>query len=70
VKVGETGPVDFAWFPNVLPGRKLLVIGASEFRSTAVKGVTLEQFLLSDGFPHPYPGPVEDPDVYNEHARF
>lgn len=30
----------------------------------------IEQFLLSDGFPHPYPGQVEDPDVYNDYCRF
>jgi len=32
--------------------------------------VTIEQFLLSDGFPHPYSGEVEDPDVYNDYCRF
>jgi predicted AAA+ superfamily ATPase len=70
VKLGQTGVVDFAWFPKVFPKRKLLVIGGSEFRSTAVKGITIEQFLLSDGFPHPYPGQVEGPDVYNDYCRF
>lgn len=70
VKVGQTGPVDFVWFPKVFPKRKLLVIGGSEFRSATIKGVTIEQFLLSDGFPHPYPGEVEDPDVYNDYCRF
>lgn len=70
VKVGQTGLVDFAWFPKVFPKRKLAVIGGSEFRSAAIKGVTIEQFLLSDGFPHPYPGQVEDPDIYNDYLRF
>jgi len=70
VKVGPTGLVDFAWFPKVFPKRKLLVIGGSEFRSATIKGVTIEQFLLSDGLPHPYPGQVEDPDVYNDYCRF
>jgi predicted AAA+ superfamily ATPase len=70
VKAGQAAPLDFAWFPKVFPKRKLLVIGGSEFRSTRIRGVTIEQFLLSDGFPHPYPGQVEDPDVYNDYARF
>ena len=70
VKVGETSPVDFAWFSKVFPQRKLLVVGGSEFRSASIKGITIEQFLLSDGFPHPYPGAVEDLDVYNDYGRF
>jgi len=70
VKVGRTGAVDFAWFPKVFPKRKLLVIGGSEFRSTSIKGVTIDQFLLADGLPHPYPGQVEDADVYNDYCRF
>jgi len=70
VKVSRTGAPDFAWFPKVFPKRKLLVVAGSEFRSTSIKGVTIEQFLLSDGLPHPYPGQVEDPDVYNDYCRF
>ena len=70
VKVGRTGPLDFAWFPKTLPKRKLLVVGGGQFASSAVKGVTIEQFLLADGFPHPYPGQVENPDIYNDYGRF
>ena len=70
VKVGRTGPRDFAWFPRTFPGRKLLVVGADEFETSNVKGITIEQFLLADGLPHPYPGQVEDTDLYNELARF
>jgi len=69
VKVGRAGAVDFAWFPKVFPKRKLLVVGSSEFRAASLKGITMEQFLLSDGLPHPYPGEVEDPDVYNDYGR-
>ena len=69
VKSGRTGPMDFAWFPRVFPGRRLLVIGTSEFRTSNVVGITMEQFLLADGMPHPYPGEVDDPDVYNDLAR-
>ncbi|HJR70596.1 MAG TPA: ATP-binding protein [Gammaproteobacteria bacterium] len=70
VKLGRSGPLDFAWFAKTLPKRKLLVIGAGEFQSADVKGITIEQFLLGDGFPHPYPGQVEDADVYNDYGRF
>ncbi|GMR23766.1 MAG: hypothetical protein BMS9Abin37_2230 [Acidobacteriota bacterium] len=70
VKVVRTGAPDFGWFPKVFPKRKLLVIAGREFRSTSIKGVTIEQFLLSDGLPHPYPGQVDDPDVYNDYCRF
>ncbi len=56
VKVGRTGPGDFAWFPRTFPGRNLLVISGNEFETPSVKGVTMEQFLLDDGLPHPYPG--------------
>jgi hypothetical protein len=48
----------------------LLVVGGGQFASSAVKGVTIEQFLLADGFPHPYPRQGEDPDIYNDYGRF
>ena len=70
VKTGRTGPMDFVWFPKTFPGRKLLVVGANEFKTQAVRGITMEQFLLSDGLPHPYSDQVEDIDIYNELARF
>lgn len=56
VKIGRTGPLDFAWFPRTFPGRKLLVIGPNEFRTVHAEGVTMEQFLLSDGLPDAPPG--------------
>lgn len=70
VKLGRSGPLDFAWFPKVFPKHKLLVIGGSEFRAASVKGITISQFLLADGLPHPYPGLVDDVDVYNDYSRF
>jgi predicted AAA+ superfamily ATPase len=70
VKVGQAGPLDFEWFGKALPKRRLLVIGRNEFRTASIKGITIEQFLLADGLPHPYPGQVEDPDIYNDYARF
>ena len=66
----DTGLVDFNWFPKVFPKRKLLVVGGSEFRSPSIRGVTIDQFLLADGLPHPYPGEVEDSDLYNNYCRF
>lgn len=48
VKVGRAGPLDFIWFPKTLPKRNLLVVGGGEFASSAVKGITVEQFLLAD----------------------
>ena len=38
VKVGRTGPLDFAWFPRTFPGAKLLVIGADEFETLTSRG--------------------------------
>lgn len=70
VKTGRSGPLDFVWVAKTLPKRKLLVIGGGEFESNVVKGITIEQFLLADGFPHPYPGQVDDPDIYNDYGRF
>ena len=34
------------------------------------KGITIHQFLLSDGLPHPYPGQVADGDLHNDYGRF
>lgn len=70
VKIGRSGPLDFAWFPNVFPKRHLLVVGGAEFRSATIKGITINQFLLADGLPHPYPGQVEDADIFSEYGRF
>ncbi|MBM3271563.1 MAG: ATP-binding protein, partial [Candidatus Sericytochromatia bacterium] len=70
VRVGRQGPLDFGWFPRTFPDRRLLVVCANEFRAAVIKGITVEQFLLADGLPHPYPGQVDDPDLYNEFAGF
>lgn len=70
VKLGRSGPLDFVWFPKVFPKRKLLVVGGSEFEAASVKGITVSQFLLADGLPHPYPGQVNDPDLHNDKSRF
>jgi hypothetical protein len=70
VKLGRTGPRDFAWYSTVFPKRKLLVVSDSEYQASAVKGITIEQFLLADGLPHPYPGQEPDADIYNDYGRF
>ena len=70
VKAGRSSPLDFGWFPKAFPKRKLLVVGGNEFLSSSIKGITIGQFLLSDGFPHPYPGQVAEPDIYNDYGRF
>lgn len=70
VKSGRSGPLDFLWFAKSLPKRSVLAIGNGEFQSAVAKGITIEQFLLADGFPHPYPGQVDNPDIYNEYGRF
>lgn len=57
-------------FAKSLPKRKVLAIGNGEFQSAVVKGITIEQFLLADGFPHPYPGQVDNTDIYNDYGRF
>jgi len=70
VKIGRSGPLDFSWFPMALPKRKLLVIGGGQFESDAVKGITIERFLLADGLPHPHPAQVADSDIYSDYGRF
>lgn len=47
VKRGRAGPLDFAWFPKAFPKGSLTVICDESFSSRQVKGVTMEQFLLS-----------------------
>jgi predicted AAA+ superfamily ATPase len=70
VKLGKTSLIEFAWFSKIHPKRKLIVISQSEFQGKNIKGVTIEQFLLADGLPHPYPGMVDDVDIYNDLLRF
>jgi uncharacterized protein len=47
VKWGEARPLEFAWFPKVFPRATLTVVNARRFEAGPVKGVTLEDFLLS-----------------------
>jgi uncharacterized protein len=46
VKRGRTSPLEYAWFPRQFPAARLLVIGRDTFDTEAVRGLTLEDFLL------------------------
>lgn len=46
VKKGKTSPVEFAWFSKVFPGAQLTVISRSRYETQAIKGITMEDFLL------------------------
>lgn len=70
VKLGKSGPLDFTWFNKTFSKNKLLVISESEFETKNILGVTIEQFLLADGFVHPYLGMVDDPNIYNDYVKF
>ncbi|MBI2338897.1 MAG: ATP-binding protein [Deltaproteobacteria bacterium] len=48
VKRGASGPMDFAWFPKIFPKKKLNVVCATPFKSSAVEGIALEDFFLKD----------------------
>jgi predicted AAA+ superfamily ATPase len=48
VKRGKISPLDFAWFPKVFPGGKLLVIGQDVFEAGPVRAMTMEDFLLEN----------------------
>jgi predicted AAA+ superfamily ATPase len=46
VKNGSASPVDFAWFPKIFPGSRLLVICQNRFKAQSITGITMEDFLL------------------------
>ena len=45
VKRGSVSQIDFSWFAPVFNPEKLLVINKNRFKSSAVEGITLEDFL-------------------------
>lgn len=47
VKRGRAGPLDFAWFAKSFPKKKLTVICDTPFETNQIKGVTINDFLLS-----------------------
>jgi predicted AAA+ superfamily ATPase len=48
VKAGHASPFEFDWFVRSYSREKLLVISPDRFDGTAVRGVTLEDFLLDE----------------------
>jgi hypothetical protein len=45
---GKVSPFEFDWFRKKFPREQLLVINAARFNSDAIRGVTLEDFLLDE----------------------
>jgi predicted AAA+ superfamily ATPase len=48
VKSGHASALEFDWFVRTFSREKLLVISADRFEGKAVRGVTLEDFLLDE----------------------
>lgn len=50
VKRGGASALEYAWFPRTFPGARLLVVGRERFETESVRGVTLEDLLLDEGW--------------------
>jgi hypothetical protein len=48
VKAGKASPFEFDWFRRSFPRERLLVVSSERFAGDAVRGVTLEDFLLEE----------------------
>ena len=48
VKAGHASPFEFDWFIRTFSREKLLVVSSDRFDGSAVRGVTLEDFLLDE----------------------
>jgi predicted AAA+ superfamily ATPase len=48
VQAGRASPFEFDWFARTFPREKLLVVSSERFDGKAVRGVTLEDFLLDE----------------------
>ncbi len=48
VKLVKASPFEFDWFRKTFPDQKLLVINSERFETGAIRGVTLEDFLLDE----------------------
>jgi uncharacterized protein len=48
VKAGKASPFEFNWFLRDFPREKLLVVNSERFDGGAIRGVTLEDFLLDE----------------------
>ncbi|MBI5482227.1 MAG: hypothetical protein HY906_25450 [Deltaproteobacteria bacterium] len=45
VKRGRVTALEYSWFGKAFPRGELVVIGANEFESGALRGMTMESFL-------------------------
>ncbi len=50
VKRGGVTPVEFSWFSRSFPKGRLVVVNPNRFEATSVRGLTLEDFLLSESW--------------------
>ncbi len=48
MKVGEASPFEFDWFSKAFSRERLLVVNSERFEGEAIRGVTLEDFLLDE----------------------
>jgi hypothetical protein len=48
VKAGHASPFEFDWFSRTFSSEKLLVVSSDRFDGSAVRGVTLDDFLLDE----------------------
>lgn len=48
VKLGRSGPLDFAWFSRVFPRARLRVVSETPFAAERMTGITMEEFLLEE----------------------
>ena len=48
VKAGQATPFEFDWFSKSFPRERLLVVSSERFDGGAIRGVTLEDFLLDE----------------------
>lgn len=55
VKLGKAGPLDFLWFDQCFPRKRLNVICSTPFETKNVTGVTIHDFLFNDGLPASLP---------------
>lgn len=46
VKRGNVSPLEFSWFPKIVPKGRLLVVGGRAFETDSVRAVTFEDFFL------------------------
>lgn len=54
VKAGATNPLEFAWFPHVIPNGRLTVVSESTYETDRIRGITMEAFLRGDpDYPNP-----------------